>query len=248
MLRVRTAALCLSLLAGAFAATAGAATDKTEARLQALEPYFHTYRPAGPGPFPAVLFVSGCFGFAYGNSAQTYADMAESWRTKGYVVVFVDYLKARGEQKCDGETPVDVAKDVLAVARYLQAQPFIKSSEITAIGWSLGGGAVLDILDEIGPGERSPLHSVIAYTPVCGILEPWDAKVPALVFMGANDQTAPPAACRYVFAHLPAGTPLVARVYPNAGHVFNLPGAPGYNAAATTAAAREVHQFMKQTN
>src|SRR5215469_2847322 len=107
MLRIRTAALCVSLLASPLTVSAGAATDKPEPRLQALEPYFHTYRPDGPGPFPAVLFAPGCYGFSYRDSAQAYADLAESWRIKGYVVVFVDYIKSRGEQICDGETPDD---------------------------------------------------------------------------------------------------------------------------------------------
>jgi dienelactone hydrolase len=244
----RILTLCLSLVVSACAAAAVASADEMETRRQALEPYFHTYRPDGPGPFPAVLFVSGCLGFDYGSGPKTFAEMAESWRAKGYVVVYVDYLKARGEKQCAGESPGDVAKDILAVTSYLQAQSFIKSSEVTAIGWSLGGGAVLEILDEIGSGERSPLRSVIAYTPVCGILEPWDNKVPALVLMGANDKVASPAGCQDVFARLPSGTPLVARVYPDAGHVFNIPDAPGYNAAAAAAAAQEVDQFMKRAN
>lgn len=248
MLRIRILAFCLSVAAGVCVAAAVAVADDMETRRQALEPYFRTSRPDGPGPFPAVLFVSGCLGFDYGSGPKTFADMAESWRSKGYIVVFVDYLKARGESQCAGESPGGVAKDILAVTSYLQAQPFIKPSEITAIGWSLGGGAVLEILDEIGPGDHSPLRSVIAYTPVCGILEPWDNKVPALVLMGATDKLASPAGCQDVFARLPAGTPLVAHVYPDAGHVFNILDAAGYNAAATAAAAQEIDQFMKRTN
>jgi dienelactone hydrolase len=248
MHRTRIIAFCLSVVVVACTVAAVAAADEMETRRQTLEPYFHTYRPDGPGPFPAVLFVPGCLGFDFGSGPKTFADMAQSWRAKGYVVVYVDYLKARGEKQCAGETPGDVAKDILAATSYLQAQPFIKSSEITAIGWSLGGGAVLEILDEIGPGASSPLRSVIAYTPVCGILEPWDNKVRALVLMGADDQTASPAGCQDVFARLPSGTPLVARVYPDAGHVFNIPDAPGYNAAATAAAVQEVDQFMKRSD
>jgi dienelactone hydrolase len=228
--------------------TMSLAADDNDARRQALEPYFNTHRSDGPGPFPAILFVSGCVGFDYGSWPKTVADMAESWRTKGYVVVYIDYLKARGETHCAGESPGDVAKDILAVTSYLKAQSFINSSAITAIGWSLGGGAVLEILGEIGPGDHSPLRSVVAYTPTCGTLEPWENKVPALVLMGANDKIASPAACQDAFARLPSGTPLVAHTYPNAGHVFNIPDSTGYDAAATAAAAQEVDKFMKQMN
>jgi dienelactone hydrolase len=228
----------------------GVAADDSETRRRALEPYFNTHRPDGPGPFPAILFVSGCVGFDYGDYQKTFDEMAKSWRSKGYVVVFVDYVKAQGKKHCDSsDSFADVAKYILAVTSYLQAQSFIKSSEITAIGWSLGGGTVLEILDDIGPGDHSPLRSVIAYTPYCGILEPWDNnKVPALVFMGANDETASPAACQAVFARLPSGTPLVAHTYPGAGHLFNIPGSPGYDAAATAAAAQEVDKLMKQVH
>jgi dienelactone hydrolase len=221
------------------------ATEDIDGRRQALEPYFHTYRPNGPGPFPAILFVSGCVGFAYPDYAPSFTDMAEGWRDRGYVVAFVDWLRARGEEHCFSETASEVAKDVLAAAHYFQSQPFIRSSDVTAIGWSFGGSALLKILEKTDPDERSPLRSVIAYTPGCGNLEPWDSKVPALVLMGATDQIYPPEACQHVFARLPSGTPLVARVYPDAGHTFNLPRAPGYNADATAAATREVDQFMK---
>lgn len=249
MRSLRSAALAVGLslvLSQIAAATAVAADDDMVGRRQALEPYFRTYRPDGSGPSPALLFVSGCFGFA-SRSAQSYTDMAEGWRAKGYVVIFVDYLAARGMNRCSGyPTTDDVGKDVLAVATYLQGQPFVKASQITAFGWSLGGGGALAALGQIGSGENSPLHAVVAYSPWgCGTLEPWSVKVPALVLMGANDETARPALCQQVFTQLPPGTPVETRVYPDAGHMFNLPGY-GYNAAAAEAAAHDVDQFMSR--
>jgi dienelactone hydrolase len=159
----------------------------------------------------------------------------------------VDYLAARHLKRCSGSTSADVAKDVLAVAAYLQGQPLIKPSQITAIGWSLGGSAALDALRQIGSGEKRPLDAVIAYTPPCGTLGPWSVKVPALILMGANDQTAPAPACQQLFTKLAPGTPFAAHVYPDAGHVFNIAGAPGYDAAATAAASRDMNQFMNKS-
>jgi dienelactone hydrolase len=239
------AVICLGILAGAGSTMAETVTKNIDGRRQALEPYFHTYRPDGSGPFPALLFVSGCVGFAYPDYARSFTDMAEGWRARGYVVAFVDWLQARGEEHCFGETASEIAKDVLATARYFQSQPFISSSDVTAIGWSMGASALLKILEETGPDEPSPLRSVIAYTPGCGNLEPWDSRIPALVFLGATDKIYPAEACQHVFARLRPGTPLVARVYPDAGHTFNLPRAIGYNADATAAATREIDQFMK---
>src|SRR5712691_12310499 len=248
MSRPAAFAIGLGLAAMQVVASANAADDMT-ARRQSLEPYFRDYSPSGTGPFPAILLVSGCSGFAPRLAPQTYTDMAEGWRAKGYVVVFVDYLAARGRNRCPSIAAADLGKDVLVVASYLRTQPRIDPERISAIGWSLGGSGVLAALDQIDPGERSPLHAVVAYYPVCGTLEPWSVKVPVLVLMGANDKMAQPAACEQLFAHLPSGTPVEARVYPDAGHGFNFPESPpyvSYSAVATVAAAHEVHQFLSR--
>jgi Transposase DDE domain len=118
-----------------------AAADDAAARRQALEPYFRNYRRSGAGPFPAILMVSGCSGFTPSIAPQVYTRAAESWRSKGYVVVFVDYLAARRLANCRGSgavNAVEIGRDVLAVARYLQGQPYVKASQIAAVGWSLG--------------------------------------------------------------------------------------------------------------
>jgi dienelactone hydrolase len=173
--------------------------------------------------------------------------MAQSWRAKGYVVVFVDYLAARGKERCPGITVADIAEDVLAVASYLQTQSFIDPARISAIGWSTGGSAVLAALAHTGLGEKSSLHAVVAYSPGCSTLHPWTVKVPVLVLMGANDGAELREGCQGFLLRLPPGIPRETHVYPDAGHVFNL-GGDGYNAAATAAAAQEVDQFMKRAN
>src|SRR5216684_6872317 len=169
-------AIGLCLAAMQVAASAIAADDMT-ARRQSLEPYFRDYRPNGSGPFPAILLVSGCGSFAPRMAPQIYTDMAEGWRAKGYVVVFVDYLAARGRNRCPSIAAADLGKDVLVVASHLRTQPLIDPERVSAIGWSLGGSGVLAALDQIDPGERSPLHAVVAYYPVCGTLELWSVKV-----------------------------------------------------------------------
>jgi dienelactone hydrolase len=233
-------------LLSATAFACGALADDKTAPIKALAPYFHTYRPSGPGPFPTILFVSGCLGFAPATAPHAYTSLAETWKAKGYVVVFVDYLRARGAQQCGGDlAPADVGRAALAVAAYVQSQPFVKASRVTAFGWSLGGSGVLAALGLIKPGQPSPLHTVVAYTPVCSALEAWTVKVPALVLMGADDEIANPALCQQLFAQLPPGTPLDAHLYPGAGHVFDLPG-DGYNAGVAAAAAEVVDRFMSK--
>jgi pimeloyl-ACP methyl ester carboxylesterase len=131
-----------------------------------------------------------------------------------------------------------------------------KASQISAVGWSLGGGAVLAALGQLTAADNSPLRAVVAYYPYCRDLQPWRAKVPALSLMGAQDEVAPPEVCQRVFAQLPPGTALQARVYPEARHGFDVSDLPpyakfgseivGYNAGADAAAAREVEQFMSR--
>ncbi len=246
----RGAAFAIGLgLAAMQVAASAVAADDTAARRKSLEPYFRDYRPTGAGPFPAILLASGCNGFAPRKAPQIYIDMAEGWRAKGYVVVFVDYLAARGMNRCPSIAAADLGKDVLAVASYLRTQPLIDPERVSAIGWSLGGSGVLAALDQIDSSERSPLHAVVAYYPVCGTLEPWSVKVPVLVLMGANDKMALPTACQQLFARLAPGTRLETRIYPDAGHGFNIPETPphvSYSAAATAAAAHDVDQFLSR--
>lgn len=249
-------AIGLSLAAQLTATTAAAADDMT-ARRQALEPYFRTYQPNGAGPFPALLFVSGCSGFAPSVAPRAYTSAAERWRAKGYLVVFVDYLAARHLRNCRSSamlTLAEIGRDVLAVAAYLRTQPSISPARITAIGWSYGGGGVLAALEQMNPGENGPLHAIVAYYPVCRDVQPWRARVPVLSLMGAQDEVARPAECQQVFAQLPPGTPLETRVYPEARHGFDAAELPpyakfgreivGYNATAAGAASRDIEQFL----
>jgi|SRR5579863_576764 len=245
---VRPCALAVAMALAVVLSNAGAAADENaSARITALAPHFHTYRPDGPGPFPGLMFVSGCLGFAPANAPQAYTSLAETWKAKGYVIVFVDYLAAKGMQQCDGTvTPEGVGKDVIAVADYLRGQTYIDKSRISAFGWSLGGAAVLSAIEEPDADKSSPLRSVVAYTPICSALSPWSKRVPALVLLGADDPLANPALCKDLIAQLPPGTPVDAKIYPHAGHVFDLPGAPGYDQAASAAAADEVDRFMSR--
>ena len=234
------AAIALVLLQSV--AASGRIAGDEAAHLEALRPHFRDYRPAGPGPFPALLFASGCSGLS--RHGDAYTALAERWRDRGYAIVFVDYLAARGRDRCFGDVAVaDVGSDVLAVARDLQRQPSVKRSAIVAVGWSLGGGGVLAALGRLGGGEDSPLQAVIAYYPVCGDIAPWNARIPALVLVGAADEVARPAVCQELFARLPAGVTVESRVYPAAEHGFNFAGR-GYNAAAAAAAANDLDQFI----
>ena len=65
-------------------------------------PPYRMVRPQGPGPHPALLFVSGCSGFAPETAPDHYPRVAQAFAAQGFAVVFVDYLGARGRKVCGG--------------------------------------------------------------------------------------------------------------------------------------------------
>ena len=104
--------------------------------------------------------------------------------------------------------------------------------------------------------DNSPLRAVVAYYPYCRDLQPWQAKVPALSLMGAQDEVAPPEVCQRVLHNCRMAPRFRRRVYLEARHGFDVSDLPpyarfgsevvGYNAAADAAAAREVEQFLSR--
>src|SRR6516162_9133753 len=86
-------------------------------------------------------------------------------RSKGYVVVFVDYLSARGLLNCRGSGAVNaVDRQRRTGRRPLSARTALReASQISAVDWSLGGGAGLAALGQLTAAENSPLLSVVAY-------------------------------------------------------------------------------------
>ena len=54
------------------------------------------FRPATPGPHPALALVSGCDGLTPPMAPALYERRAEHLRALGQIAIFVDYLGRRG--------------------------------------------------------------------------------------------------------------------------------------------------------
>lgn len=215
---------------------------------------YKTYTPAGAGPFPAVLFVSGCSGFVAAGSVNTFDEKAEELRKDGYVVVFVDYIGKSGVRDCSsGMTPERAVGYLLEAATWARQQKNVDPSRISALGWSYGGGVIL------GAQARMPAHSAFAksvlFYPFCAIVtQKVRVTIPTLLLLGGQDTVAPPAQCAKVTTMLPAGA---ARsfTYASAYHGFDQRGLPpkaqyafgtvGYSAEADKAAWSEAKAFLK---
>jgi dienelactone hydrolase len=221
---------------------------------QPPEATYRIFRPDAPGPHPAVVFVSGCDGFAPSISPARYERRAEQLRALGHIVVFADYLGRRGLKTCAGSvTHDDAARDLMTAAAWLRSQAAVDPSRITAMGWSYGGRGVLAALAR--NAERQVAFSrAVVYYPDCRGLEPWKTAVPVLMLLGGDDEMTPAALCQEAARRVavPAAVKIV--VYPGALHAFDVPelparmrygfGAIGYQPEAAAAAWREVERFL----
>jgi dienelactone hydrolase len=223
---------------------------------QTASPY-RVVTPPGAGPHPTVLFVSGCSGFAPQEAPRHYSRVAEDFRARGYVVVFVDYLDARGREACGGAIrPYEVAGDILAAVAYARSSRFVQTSEISVIGWSMGGGGVLAAIARLPGDAPAPFRAAVAYYPECyGVVMPLQARVPLLMLLGGQDDVSWTWACQDLVKRLPAGFPVEVRLYPAARHAFDVAELPplllwrggktlGHDPEAATAAREEVKRFL----
>ena len=227
----------------------------TPGQTQPREPTYRTFKPDTPGPHPAVVFASGCDGFAPSLAPTRYERRAEGLRAQGYVVVFADYLGRRGLKSCAGAiTHKEAARDVVAAASWLASQPTIDAARIAAVGWSYGGRAVLEAIVD-STTRPVGFARAITFYPDCRALPPWNATVPVLMLLGGDDDMTPARLCQDTVTRLPASSAVKVVVYPGALHAFDVPelttkvrvgfGTLAYHPEAAAAAENEVQQFLR---
>lgn len=182
------------------------------------------YRPAGAGPFPALVILHGCDG---PNPERERAG-AQPFVARGYVVLLVDSFTARGIQEtCSrgmGGT-ADRVLDALGALAYLANSGFVAPDRVAALGFSQGGGAALSAVLSGGAADsvraQHRFAAAVAYYPPC----PRSAitlSAPSLILIGALDDWTPADDCREMVSRSGgrgAGIELV--VYPGAYHAFN---------------------------
>lgn len=244
------ALVAVALLAG------GAGEPRPTSSQQPAAPRYRVVRPEGQGPHPALLFVSGCSGFTPREAPHHYGRVADEFAARGYVVVFVDYLGARGRDTCGGVVPPgDVAGDILAAAAYARTRPFIRASEIDVIGWSRGGSGVLSVIATLSANTPAPFRKAIAYYPECYVGAPWKVKIPLLMLLAGKDDVSSTWACEQLATRLGSDFPLEVQVYPDARHAFDVPDLPpslrltrggtvGHDPPAAAAAREAVTRFL----
>lgn len=220
-------------------------------------------RPAGSGPFAAVVVLHGCGGL--NSVAVGQADELARW---GYAALAIDSLTPRRRSNACKTDLEAQTFDAYQAAGFLAAQAYVRAGRIGVLGVSMGGGSVLTALER---GLVEPLFAVkfragVAFYPRCagrqGLL-----AAPTLVLIGGRDEWTPAEACRDMAAGRTGafGPPrepgdrsmLELVVYPEAYHSFIAPALQGgvrmyghwlqYDAAATRDASGRVRAFLART-
>jgi dienelactone hydrolase len=194
-------------------------------------------RPAGPGPFPAVVLMHGCAGVSPSNH-----EWSRWFRDQGYVALLVDsWGPRRVGASCSPSLP-DVPNterfdDAVGALRYLQAKPYVDPARVGIIGWSNGGVFALSLVN--APSlERARLRGVVVpepgfrasiafYPGGCYSLVDELVIRPLLVMIGdADDWTDPGPCVAMVEAMRRRGADARIVLYPRAYHYFDVIGQP----------------------
>ncbi len=198
------------------------------------------YRPAGAGPFPAVVALHGCGGLvgSNGQPSARHADWGKILASKGYLVIFPDSYGSRGlgSQCLVKDRTVRPARervaDAIAAKSWLQQQADVKPDRVSLLGWSNGGSSVLwSVATEKKPKDGLPdFRSAIAFYPGCRLLaqsaerRDWENRIPLLILIGEADTWTQSAPCKQLVATaVGQGRKASIITYENALHEFDHP-------------------------
>jgi dienelactone hydrolase len=217
------------------------------------------YRPAGNGPFPAIVSLHGCAG----RSAKDVEDAgAARFVELGYVVLIVDSFTTRGIRiSCSGQTPaLDRVMDAYGGLAFLAGLPFVDPERIAVVGYSQGAMTALSAvaLEGVRTLFDRQFKAAVAYYPLCAGRD-GNVAVPTVILIGEKDDWTPASECTRMMAmRTGAGADVKLVVYPDAYHGFNgrsLRERPRtllghhleYNEAADDAAWHEMTSLLART-
>jgi dienelactone hydrolase len=202
-------------------------------------------KPAGNGPFPAVILVHGCGGVQSGN--ELWARDLTKW---GYVTLLVDSFGPRGlTEICTNFSRLSVFErtlDAYGALDYLRSLPVVDENRIALMGWSHGGRVVLASMWEHRRPTEGGFRAGVALYPYCEYSS--GIYAPLLVLIGDADDWTPASLCDTLKRHPAAEL----TVYRGAPHSFDNPGPPrtylghvlGYDRAAAADARQRVKDFL----
>jgi carboxymethylenebutenolidase len=183
-------------------------------------------RPAGAGPFPAVVLVHGDFGLT-----DWVQEQARRLAGKGFVILAVDLYRGQVVKDLldahimDRGLPEDrVQADLRAAVDYLSARPDVRGDALGALGWGSGGGHALDASVQ-DPRLRAVVTCYGRLTTDAELLKPLRASVLG-IFAGKDEGISRETIARFEAAMREAGKRVEVQVHPECGHGFLDPTSP----------------------
>jgi dienelactone hydrolase len=190
------------------------------------------FKPAGEGPFPAVVLMHTCGGLK-GPPNVHMKQHAQELLAAGHAVLVVDSFGPRGCDNCAARSPATSTgiADAYAALAHLASKPFVDKARIYQVGYSWGAFASALLASPqsaqlVGSDQRFAATVVnygsCAYKEHALVLK--DLDRPLLLLMGGRDNEVPPAPCFPLLDELKAaGKPVQWHVFPEATHGWDKP-------------------------
>jgi carboxymethylenebutenolidase len=222
------------------------------------------YRPAGPGPHPAIVIgheATGMNRFARREASRLAED--------GFVVLVPDYFRGGGPADPDSLDDlddvmahmatidfVDITRVTLAAIDQVQAMPEVDAARVGVWGWCTGATFSL-----LAACLRPDLAGAVLYFPSQPVFEAhddahpmdpidllWAIRCPALLIYGDQDPVMGPELLAEVRRRIDAwNIDMEVHVAPGAGHAFCF-RAEGWHHPEAEAAAWEAAQAFVRTH
>ena len=202
------------------------------------------FKPAGSGPFAALVLVPDEWGLA-----SAVIDQAKHFAASGYLVVAVDLY--RGEVAGDAQKAAQLAgglpseralHDLKAAVAFLTLQGNLRPDHIGAVGWSSGGVYALRLANEV-PGVRAVVMNECG--PPADTAQLTGLKAAVLGNFAGRDPAAAAPAVRGFQQQLRArGIDPDIKIYPDAAHDFERPDLPGFRADDARDAEARTDKFL----
>ena len=202
------AAVLLHAAAACFAAEVSIPTSADPAQIPAT-----TYKPEGPGPFPAIVILHDCSGLSARSSGAP-KRWSDELVAKGYVTILPDSFTPRGHaggictvppaERNAGVTPTHRASDAYAALAYLRTLPYVDGNRVGLMGGSHGGASTLATMVAPQAKDKGFLAAVALY-PACALnMGGWHVDLtgdyapaaPVQILIGELDDWTPAENCR----------------------------------------------------
>lgn len=201
----------------------------------------YVFEPQGHvGKHPAVVMLHGCGGaYSKAGSLNPRHQMWGDYLARlGYFTVMLDSFTPRGiTQICT--TPLrdrplkeaDRVGDAYATLAFLRGLPQVDGDHVAILGWSHGGGVVLDAINTL-PTAMAGFKAAVSFYPGCARRNArshsFKPYAPLLLLIGESDDWTPAAPCQALTdAVVAQGGAMQIVTYPDTYHDFDNPALKG---------------------